>query len=655
MDDEDLGFVEDGEESPDIDRGTSLPSGALVLPGYDVEGAADGTGTTTERGGSATRKRARADITPEIRDRQLAQEARAAGSAGDIAGDTLQAFTGLDVRGGHMGREETQAAQGRTSRRLDAARQRAAADPAGTVAATAYGLPAGATSGLLDELAGHIGAPIAEIGQAIPRALGLGADEPIPSPEEATAAIRAGRERLRGRAPEAMAMSEVVGEAAQMALPPLRAEGTAARVLASGAEGALYGGAHGLGYGDATTVDEALTHAGRGALAGGTVGASFGVPDVALRRALRGMSDPEAARRALDDATLAATGQSGGGITSRTQRFERGESPAARERTRRAAAESLREADVIPAAGTTGQTLDRIQAARRRGFETLEAIATDMGERGATGSQVADRLRQASGADTTAMGSQFRSIAEDMAGRIEERYGNDAIPYAQLMQELARLRDLGAYQTRAGREVSMPREAMGETYDALRGSYDDIVGEALGPERLAEFQGARRRETALRTAEEIAREGTAREAERSSLGGMSGILLGAGGMGGAGAMMGGHMGEGIGTLATGAVLAAGAEAFRRRSPRLRYTAAVSAERMARFLQTPGAQRLGRYASELQQAARRGSDALASTMYVLSQRDADFRELMDSIDFESDPYGQTPAVEAIAGSGEEAQP
>jgi hypothetical protein len=641
----------DDETPPGPPAGTgdayevASPAVTRLAP-FEVVGRADGRGYTVDTDPDAAestvqhatyRKRAPAPITPEARERQHAAEAAAYDRQADDHSpllDFVQATTGLGPR---MGRQESLDARRRTSDRMGRAAERFRRDPMGTVGAAGMGALEGISGGLFDELAGSAWA-----GSLAPDA---------PAQGEAIEHMRSARDDLRGRAPEVYGATETAGIAGQMAVPGASAESALGRVATMGAEGALYGAGNAIGTGDPVDAGQALDMGAEGALIGGGLGLGLGAGGETARRALRALSDVPSATRRLDDATLAAPRQSGGGISDALQRYESGSSPQARDRTRTEAARSLREADAIPHMGTTRQTSERIDAARRRGFEVLERIATQMGERGATGRDVAARLRESASRDTTAFGSTFREIAEDMAGRIEETYGDRPIDYQSLVGspgrpgELSRLRDLGAYRTRAGRDVPIPRQAIEETYGTLRGAYDDAVESTLGAAERDAFQMARRRERALRTAAELSAEGVDREAQRRTIG-LSEMAAYSAGHSGADAM--GF--PAAGPLA-GTALAVGSHLLRGREPRIRYTAAVTAERLSRLLSSPRARELGRYADVLRAAAARGSEALTAQSYVLAQRDAEYRALLEQIDFddEPDPYADTPAMGAIEES------
>ncbi|WP_236604044.1 hypothetical protein [Sandaracinus amylolyticus] len=522
-------------------------------------------------------------------------------------------------------------ARRRTGERISRAWGRFRDDPVGTMGAAASGAMQGISGGLADEV------------------LGLAISNTIMGPEDPAEGIhiaRESRDSLRGRAPEVHGASEVGGMAlgalAGPSIPATQAPGmlgTAGRVGASAATGALYGGASSVGYGDPNSLDEA----GELAVTGGAFGAGAGALGGVVGETLRGPTSRFVERlgRARDDQLLGATTSAGRGDTA-IRNFVRGGQDAVEARGR--AAETLRETGAIPSVGTVRTVQARLERAQREAIETMDGIAQDMAGGGPTSEEIATRIRSSTPRQATA--APQREAMERLAEQIQETYGSNPVPYSDIVEEARRLRQAGAYQSRQGQTVSMTREGLQEVTEAIRGAYDDAVESALGADRRAAYQAARRRYAVLERGLENAETGTS-AAAGNRFAGLSEQLGFYGGSAGAGAGIGTLLGDGGSGALAGAGVALAARGFRAVEPTLRASGADLVYRIAQNYPRS----LGRYARVIQEAGARGAGALAATHYVLSQRDAEYRRLVQQFEEMQDEDSLPEAIRQISESGE----
>lgn len=424
------------------------------------------------------------------------------------------------------------------------------------------------------------------------------------------------RAEMEGRAARATSQAPelaVAGDAAAIGLYAAAPTPTTAagRVALGAGTGAAVGGAHSL---DAPVQD---------ALVGGAIGGATALGAEGLSRALRGPSAATTRRlgEVRDDALLSATEGAGRG-RSAIAAFDRG----ARDvrASRASAAGALRETDAVPRVGTIRQVGASVDDALGRVEQGLSDIRSAMDGEGPTFESVAARLR-ARAAEIAREGPESRPLAEMLLSRADDYAAYRARPmdYTALTTGSRRMRQMGMGRTAGGQPMSIPQEALSEVDSLTREAYDDAVEETLGAAERARYQQLRRQWRALHVAQGNARSGEAAAAGNRGFGLTEQLgLYGGGGAGGAwvGQMLGDAEAGGVAGVAT----MAAARAYRATEPTIRRSAADALY----WLAQNHPQALGRFAQPILEAGARGTAALTSTLYVLSQRDAEARRVFE---------------------------
>lgn len=593
-----------------------------VLPTVEIEGTPEGTGTARMGPMSEARVEQGRDFDYKLPGRD------------PLEGSSPFWDAVLSPLGGTGERARTGE---RLSRYWQGLTREAARDPLASAHSGAMGAGRVTTLGGLDELSGLF--------SRLPNL------DPTSAlfPQSASAdEMRERSQRAQERAPASYGTGETLGGLGlALAMPSAPTSSAMGRVAYGAAEGGAIGGATGALESDDPSLMNRLQDAATPALYGagvGAAGAAIGeVPQLA-RRGARAIGEGR------DEALLSATTSTGRGPTA-IRAFERGTDPAALERSRAQAAAVLREENIVPRVGTTRQVATRARDAIRRHTDVMSQIRDAMDGDGVTGVEMARRLRDAAARDRTAAGAQYRDVINDYADRIAEQYGNSPIDYDRLIGspdvpgEIPRLRQMGAYRTRAGRDIGMGEEGMREIVQTMRDAYDDAVEAGLGAEQRASYQSARRHYAPLVEAYGQAVEGT-RVSGGNRGTGLSEMLWGLGGGGMASQLLTGseHAGVGTGAATLGSMMAA--RGYRAIEPRLRATASEAMYRLARV--DPG--RLGRFAGVLGDAARQGSEIFNARLYVLAQQDAEARALLEQFSEMNDEDETPEAIRAIGESG-----
>jgi hypothetical protein len=485
------------------------------------------------------------------------------------------------------------------------------------------------------------------------------------------------REReARTQAPSMYGVGQVAGAAPLMAIPGAGAAsatiGAPARAALALGQGAQMGGMAAFGASEYDLADAPIDVAretAEGAGLGAVMGLGGELAGTAIGALRRG---PRVDSHARDEALLAATGHAGNN-RSAVEAFDFGDTHDQIMQSRARAAQVLRETGAVPAIAGMGGTARSIERALRGATGTMDDVSTAMGARGPTGSRVAERLRARATADQSPTAGPRRALLEDFAerygGQVDEATGavtplpgmrapDQPIDYRALMEDIGNLRDAGSYRTRAGQDVNLREQGMRRITRELRDAYDDEIEAQLGsrtreagapfrsveasPERqaaaarlgedpVAAYRRARQQYAVLEDAMGNARRGEAATAGNRTVGmsemhwANTGATVGSALGGPLGAMLGGA-GAAIGGAAARGVRAVG--------PRVSATASSMLYDVAREYPQQLMQRLlPQTAQQLTQAASRGPSAFATTLYVLSQRDAEVRRLMESYESE----------------------
>ncbi len=299
---------------------------------------------------------------------------------------------------------------------------------------------------------------------------------------------RGSRDRLREhaaqareQAPEASALGDVAGTLPLMAIPGASQAsatiGLPARLALATGQGAQLGAMAGFGHSEGDLV-ESPERVAQDTLQGGVIGGASGFLGEGIGRVLEGPGRaPQIRERALrelaegrDDALLAATTSAGRGQTA-IQRFDRGATPRAIRQSRSQAAQTLRETGAVPTLGSVRDVSRSVDDALGRTTRVMDDVRSAMDGDGPTYQQVADALRARAGREQGVFSAPLRDVLEARADDFAAR-GARPLGYEQLIDEAARLRQMGAGQTRAGQTPSMQREALDEIDSVMRDAYD---------------------------------------------------------------------------------------------------------------------------------------------------------------------------------------
>jgi hypothetical protein len=445
-------------------------------------------------------------------------------------------------------------------------------------------------------------------------------------------ALRERAASARSQAPEATGLGQAIGTLPWMALPGAGQAsagiGTGARLALATGQGAQLGAMGAFGASDTDVLEDpsaAFADTVEGAALGGLSGFVGQAGSDALGAVARGPSraprDVAARRAAADDALLAATG-TGSGDSASVRAFDFGDTHDQIMASRGRAAQVLRDTQAVPAAGGMQSTRRAIEQAREGATGVMDDVRTAMGMRGPTGTEIAERLRQRAQGMTSPTGVETRGVLEDFAerygGQLDEATGartalegmrspDAPVDFEALMEDLANLRDRGAWRTRAGADVSLGQRGQRMIDRELRGAYDDAIeaqlsgaaeggafrsvlepdaaaaAQRLGDDPVGRYRQARQQYAVLDTALENARRGEERLAGNrlfgfsEQVGGMAaGVPAGAA----IGSALAGPPGAAVGGVVGGIGGAAVQRVIRGVEPRLRASALSALVSMA---------------------------------------------------------------------------
>jgi hypothetical protein len=690
-------FIEDEAEEQPTPEPRMRQMRRTILDEIDVEGATDGTGTVTggeggrvelgaEVDADATIERAPKGPAWEPTDEERAELAdveRRRGLASEMQGTTA---IGDALRGANpLSSDGTRSAE-RSRERLRNLWDQITSGDAGLGGRNSLEAVVGEdrrgeapTVGFLDT------ATLGFADEAAGAASGLtGGDY-----RETRDRLRERAADVRAQAPEATGLGQALGTLPWMALPGASQAsagiGAGARLALATGQGAQLGAMGAFGASESDLLEDpeaALADTVEGAALGGLAGFAGQAAGDALGAVARGPStaprDVAARRAAADDALLAATG-AGSGDSASVRAFDFGDTHDQIMASRGRAAQVLRDTQAVPAAGGMRATRQAIEQARGGATGVMDDVRTAMGTRGPTGSEIAERLRARAGGMTSPTGRETRGVLEDFAerygGQLDEATGartalegmrspDAPVDFEALMQDIANLRDRGAWRTRAGGDVSLGQQGQRLVDRELRGAYDDAIeaqlagragtggfrGDALGPDQIAaaerlgpdpvgRYRQARQQYAVLDTALENARRGEERLAGNRLLGFSEQVGgLGFGGTGGAaiGAALGGPVGAGAGAVIGGVGGAAVQRFIRGVEPRLRASAMATLTSLAEQYPRELAARLGPPAVRwlLERGGRAAAPAIAAEE-APAERPRAPEESAPSFDFEPD--------------------
>ena len=284
----------------------------------------------------------------------------------------------------------------------------------------------------------------------------------------------------------------------------------------------------------------------------------------------------------------------------------------------------------------------------------------------ATGALIEDVLRQADNAlaqaakkpgppftgkqfDWATLAGRFDAAADDLgiAGDIMapelRKWGHVAAEHARKGAGYADAhklkRFLGEATDFTGKDRSVENTFKKRIYGMVSEHLDDEIEKKLGPRVTDEFRDARKLYEALLFGERGGARGSARELGNRFLSPTDYLAGGVGTVGGAayGAATGGDVESALTGAAKGAALAAGHKVVRERLPSVLGVASIKLSR-AQWLKrivTTQPQRLGRYSQALKDAFGSGGEqGLATTDFVLAEKDPDYREMRKAFEQET---------------------